>query len=323
MQLISKADFFKATKTFEYIPFTQTEGWVGFCYPYKEESTIYLVDNLSNPQIACLGHIKKMFGLSMLLIEGECIKDLTINKQKFCIFYSQLSTLGYDMIELNSSLIYSADYEICLRRSGFKKPVGLFSIPLSILVKTKEKLQYNRNWVRNIKKAKEENLYFEKIVNITSEITSQIEAAYKELTSLKNFSQTATSKQLNLMLSDENMHLFCVKNKDGKALCFRIIHINKDIATDVWAANIAESRSNNSTYFFIESILKYLAKKNVQYFDFGRILPGGNADSVYLFKQGIKGETIQYNGEWSWYKSPIYRPLMYFVKKYLMRKPEM
>jgi hypothetical protein len=46
-------------------------------------------------------------------------------------------------------------------------------------------------------------------------------------------------------------------------------------------------------------------------------------NSVFLFKNGVEGKHIVLNGEWSWYKNLYYRPLMYFVKKYLMKKREL
>ena len=56
----------------------------------------------------------------------------------------------------------------------------------------------------------------------------------------------------------------------------------------------------------------------------GRIVPSHllNLKGVFDFKDGIHGEYVIYNGEWSWYKKQYYRPLIYFVKKYLLKKRE-
>ena len=58
-------------------------------------------------------------------------------------------------------------------------------------------------------------------------------------------------------------------------------------------------------------------------FDMEKLAPSiHSTNAVFLFKNGIKGEYIVVNGEWSWHKNSFLRPLMYIAKKWFLKKIE-
>jgi len=139
----------------------------------------------------------------------------------------------------------------------------------------------------------------------------------------KGFSYRLNKESVARLLQGNEMKLFQLKDATGEVHCMRIIHIHNERATDVFAANTENSRENAATYFMMQAIFNILKTSGCTLFDFGRILPGHEGtDSVTQFKSGVHGEKALYNGEWSWYKNPFYRPMMYMVKKYLLKKTE-
>ena len=68
-------------------------------------------------------------------------------------------------------------------------------------------------------------------------------------------------------------------------------------------------------------ILELLKVEDYNFFDFGRIPPSNHhTNGVYIFKNGIKGNKIQYCGEWIYYKNSIFEEAMYLYKKYFLKK---
>lgn len=323
MEIVSRDRFFSLTKDFENIPFVQSKGWFLFCSAPSSDSTVFLIDDISNPQIGTFGYIKKFLFWKMLILEGECSKSINPSVEIMKNFFSDLGKLPYSMIEINSSNIYNPDYEIAIRQSGFLRPVGVFCVAQTLLVDLTKELDYNRNWKRNLEKAKNNNLVFEKIANPTKDIIELFADTYNKMSSFKGFNQKASALQIEQLLSDEKMNLFVVKDKEGEICALRIVFCHGKTSTDVLAANTFESRALSASHFMMHSIFLYLQSAGIKNFDFAKIAVGHtSANSVYLFKNGVKGEKILYNGEWSAYKKSLYRPLMYFVKKYLMRRLE-
>ena len=324
MKIINKDQFFEITKSFEWIPYTQTYGWYSFFCKDEKDDFLFLIDDKENPQIACFGHIKRALGFKMLMIEGECALKSTFSNVLVRNFYKAISELPYDMIEVNSNSLYDFEFEIGLRRAGFLRPVGVFSVPLSILVSLNKPIEYDRNWMRNLKKSKQHNLQFDYISKPSSLLIKEFVDTYNILSDFKGFGTKLNFTALNHLLEDSKMRLFLVRDKAGKVLCFRIVYVQKETATDIFAANTLESREFSATHFMMDALFAYLSKNKLKHFDFARILVGHpTADSVFLFKNGVRGKKVLYNGEWSFYKKKYYRPLMYFVKRWLFKKREL
>ena len=324
--LPNKNSFFEIIKDFEYIPYPQTEGWYNYLactQPNPSEKFIFLVDNLENPTIACFGFIMKFAWLKMLIIEGECIKTLPINRKIIQPFYEKITTLNFDFVEINSHAHYTPEFEIGIRKSGYLRPVGLFSNHLSKIINVQEEIQISRNWKRNLKKAEICNLIF----NVTSVISQNdviiFKQLYDDLSVDKKFHSQIKVEQLENLFQFEEFQLANVMSNDKIDVSF-IYRINKDIVEPLFIAKSMDAKNKGATFFMYIKLLEYLKNKKVLYFDIGRLAPStiSSLQGVFNFKDSIEGKYVIYNGEWSWHKKKYYRPLIYFVKKYLLRKRE-
>ena len=71
----------------------------------------------------------------------------------------------------------------------------------------------------------------------------------------------------------------------------------------------------------MQNIFEYLASKNIQFFDFSRIPIGKKgAQGVYDFKRSTRGQVIQYNGEWVFFKNERLRHLYYLYNLFFNKK---
>lgn len=321
IQIKDAKHFFDIQKQIKKIPFTQSEGW------YKSESLknnniLFFVDNEKDVNIAVWGR-EQSIPLSkkkLLLINGEAISE-NISEKSIIDFYSELTALNFEGIEINSDNKYNVDFEIGLRRAGFVRPYGSFSCPLTINFHLQEDFKFNRNWKRNVKKAIHSELKFEEIKTFTEETTKSIITMFKEMADLKNLGYQLEEKSLTGLLNSSDMRLFMVYDKQHSPVAARIIHDNKPYSSDVYAANSLTARDNGATYFIMQSIFEKLKEENYTEFDFGRIPPSNHAtDSVYVFKNASRGDKIQYNGEWCYYKSKRLELLLFLYKSFKLKK---
>lgn len=326
MIIHDKNTYFQILEQFEVVPHTQSRGWYEMHSLYKPERIIFIINNLENPTIACFAHIKKMFGLKMILIEGEAYKYAeSFNLKNIRAFYKKISKLDFPIIEVNSTSEYSFDYEIAVRHAGFLRPVGVFSMPVTKIVNLQEEIGFNQNWKRNLSKANSYKLTFEAVGEANIEDCEDFLAIYAEMTNRKNLQFTFSEKQLFKLLSDENhFQLFFARNKEQKRIATVLIHRNREKSGLLYAATGKLALDNSASFFLYKELFKYLADDGVRFFDMEKLVPSKDeVNHVFNFKNGVKGEHKQLNGEWALYKNKIYRPLMYFVKKHLMKKREL
>ncbi|MBN1463904.1 MAG: hypothetical protein JXQ69_03390 [Paludibacteraceae bacterium] len=323
MQLITKEQFFELTATFEWLPYTQTYGWFAFCNCDNSGNYLCLVDSFEKPQIACFCHVKKALGLKMLLLEGECLKSKNYKSSLIKSFYEGVCTLGYDMVEVVSNSVYNSEFEIGIRRAGFLRPVGAFSMPLSNWIDLRTAIKYNSNWTRNIKKSMDFQLQFQLHDSPDDELIQTIVSFYNQFTKEKGFLHQLNLEATTKLLRSSNFSLGVVTSPDNTILSCIIYHSTSSHAGLLYAAKSEEAKENGATFFMYSHLFEALRNKGVESFDMEKLVPSTHTtDGVFLFKDGVKGERVLYNGEWSWYKRRIYRPLMYFVKKCLFKKRE-
>jgi len=324
MVQINKKLFFQIISEFKIVTFHQTEGWLAFCNFADNGKIIFLVDDFSNPKMACFAHVKKALGLKMLLMEGICIKSPQYNYSEIQGFYNSITCLNFDIVEVNCGLRYTSNFEIGIRRAGFMRPVGTFSVPLSNWINLQEQIQYNNNWKRNLKKATEHKLSFRVLDHPSKDIVNHFVNFYNQFTKEKGFSHHLNFTQTYNMLQSDDFSLGVVYTEQNDVSCAIIFHHHVQHAGLLYAAKSENAKEIGSTFFMYDQLFKYLITKSFHSFDMEKIQPSTHAtDGVFLFKNGIKGEHVLYNGEWSWYKKNIYRPIMYFIKRYLMKKHEL
>ncbi|MDH7462451.1 GNAT family N-acetyltransferase [Chitinophagaceae bacterium 26-R-25] len=324
VSLSDKHNFFTLIKDFEYVPYTQTEGWYKYNSFSKPEDVVFIVDNIEEPSIACFGYIKKFFGLRMLMIEGECLKKNTVSREMVQSFFEDITKLGYDFVEISSISIYNPEYEIGIRSAGYLKPVGTFSMHLSKVIDLKKEISFSGNWRRNLKKSEKLHLQFEVIENASEKDITTFLELYTKLLSDKKIHHNIAPDQLKYLLADSRFKLAVAKDGNDKTDAVFIFFTDKTNAVSLFTAKSEEAKDNGAMFFIYAKLLEHLQQTAHSYFDVGRLTPSMTKElnGVFDFKDGMKGDYVIYNDEWSWYKKSRYRTMIYFVKKFLMKKRE-
>lgn len=324
MVLINHEAFFKITEQFEVIPYTQSRGMFEYNALSGIDRIKFFVNNLEQPTIACFGHEKSFFSKKMILIEGECClnaKQLTIDNIRS--FYNEITLLGYDFVEVCSNSEYSFNYETALRQAGFLRPVGQFSMPVTKIIDLTSEIKYNQNWKRNIKKSIQNELVFEPVVNPQINDCNDFITIYQEMISRKFLSISFSKEHIFALCKSGDFRIFFISTNQQR-IAGIIVHQRKTHAGLLYAATGQLALQNSASFFLYNELFKYLKINNVMSFDMEKLVPSTlPVNNVFIFKNGIVGNIIQLNGEWAWYKKSYYRPLMYFVKKYLMKKKEL
>ena len=323
MEIVDQTDFFDLTEHFQIKPFTQCKGWFLMHSYYHPKRIIFLVNDLVNPTIACFAHEKTFLGLKMILIEGEAYKDQhSLNLNDIRSFYKNLTELGYPIIESTSNAEYNFDYETALRQAGFLRPVGMFSLPGTKIIDLIA-YSYDSNWRYYVKKSLNENLVFKRVTEVTEKDVTDFIGIYNEMMKIKSVSSFFDKSQLHQLLNDKHFHLFFISYQ-GLRISAIITYQQDSHASLLYAANNAEGRKRFASFALYDSIFKYYVNQNIHTFDMEKLLPSTDeVNGVFKFKNGVSGKYHQLNGEWSWYSNAFYRPTMYFVKKYLMKKREL
>jgi hypothetical protein len=324
MELIDKNTFFNLVNDFEIIPYSQSKGMYAFHALKQPERILFFTDNTQHPSIACFGHLRKLFGKRLLMINGECYKDEQAQNLKVMrSFYSELTQSGFDFIEVCSNAPYSFRYEISMRQAGYLRPVGQFSMPVTKYINLKEPIEFDKNWRRNLKKAGQYGLSFEKIDSITMNDCIDFVTLYNGMVRRKRLDRTLSQEQIYALCHTGDFAIYFAIYKDCRISTF-MIHKNKNHAGSWLSATSEEGLKKSAAYFVYEQLISNLKSDNYDILDMEKLVPSTSAvNNVFLFKDGIKGEHVILNGEWCWYKKKCYRPTMYFVKKYLIKKREL
>jgi len=324
MDIIDNNSFFNLTQNFELVPYTQTKGMYEFHALSGNKRIHFFVNNKQEPTIAMFGH-EKSFGLiKMIQIEGECYANKRdVNIDNIRSFYSEISLLGYDIVETCSNDKYNFEYETALRQAGYLRPVGQFSMPVTKVIDLTSEITFTKNWIQNIKKSSRYELTFEPVTNLQISDCEDFISIYSEMLQRKSLAIPLSVDQIFALCKTGNFYLYFVSFKNVR-IAATIIHERKTHAGSWYAATNNEALHLSASFFMYKSLLEYLKDKGFKTFDMEKLVPSTKAiNSVFLFKNGINGNFIPLNGEWSWYKKTYYRPIMYFVKKYLMKKREL
>jgi len=320
MQKIEKDLFFQIQEKFDKIVFTQSKGWYDYL-SFKNNTIVFFVDNEKDPSLMFWGReqVIPVIKTKILRVEGEVFKP-SISDKVITKCYNSLLEHKYIGIEINSSHKYNINFEIGLRRSGFIRPISLFSCPLTIEVDLLKPFNFDNNWKRNVKKANKNKLNFTELTDFDTKSLSNIVNMFKEMANLKGLKHTLDIASLKTLTSSSDIRVFMALTKEGKPLAARIVHDKNKFVTDIYAANSIDSRDYGATYFLIEEILYSLKESGKTSFDFGRIPPSNhNTDTVYNFKNATRGNRIQYNGEWVYYRNKLIEYMVFLFKKFFLK----
>jgi hypothetical protein len=285
---------------------------------------VFIVNDPAAPTIACFGYVKKFFGLRLLSLEGECLKSNNVSRRIIQSFFEDITTLGYHFIEVNSIAIYDPEYEIGVRRAGYLKPVGSFSMHLSKVTDLRKEIGYSEQWTRNLRKSRRNNLRFEVCENISQQDIHRFLDLYSKLQTDKKFHHHILPAQLEYLFTDPRFKMAMVKNDDDSLHALFIYFTDGINATSLFTAKSEEAKNSRAMFVIFSQLLQHLKQTGNHYFDANRLVPSSTKElnGVFDFKDGLEGDYVIYNNEWSWYKKSSYRILIYFVKKFLMKKRE-
>lgn len=321
-EILNSETFFKLQKSLFVIPFTQSEAWYNMVQT-KKLKVKFFANSLENPSIMVWGVESKMPLLNkvILRINGEALAENNVDEKIVKEFYKNIKSL-FKAIEVDSNTEYKVDYEIGIRRAGFKRPIAFFSCPLTLENNLNGNQSRSRSWKRNVKIAEKANLIFSEISHAADSHISEFVNLFSEMAKTKSMTHVVNFNEIQALLSHESTKLYAISTPNKETLAYRIIQINNDYAYDIFASNSNTSRAyRGSTYLLIEKIFESLKKQGVKYFDFGRIPPSNhNTDKIYEYKIGARGNKIQYNGEWVYYESFIVESLVFLYKYFKLRK---
>lgn len=318
MQEVSRDIFYQTIAAWEDVPFSQTEGWVRMQSGNDASRVRYFLDE----QIGCAAHVKRCMGLSMLMIDTECLKHTQVKPVFIRQFYEALRQTGVDMIEFNSRRPYLANHEVGMRQAGFLRPVGSFSYELTNLIDLTQPLSYNENWRRNIKKSDVFGLKLQRIECPTDKDIADYMGLYKQMSAHKKLSLPFANELIKVLLSDPKFKLCFICQGEERQSAIIYHHVGSHAGL-LYAANGDKANEVHAGFAMYHQLLTLLASEGVQTFDMEKM--GASAHStnaVFLFKQGIRGELTPLCGEWAWYKRRWYGIGMYFVKKFLWKKQQ-
>ena len=239
-------------------------------------------------------------------------------------FYSNVDTLGYDIVEINSDSLYSTQFEVGIREAGLLRPVGLFSTTLSKLIDLRTPIQYDKNWKNNLKKADQYGLSFRMYdaKTITNEIIDSYLEIQEELTKRKHFAENLDHQRMHILLQDSHFVLGTVWHEGVMVSGMVALMDDGKRAMSLYSATSSIGRKLSASYLLRREVMAYaINERNIPSFDMGRMSPSIHSkNNIFLFKNGIEGNIVQYNGEWLWC-SHMWLPLvLYFINKYVWKR---
>ena len=166
--------------------------------------------------ISVLGTLNKIPILNkfILSINGES-KAKNLDEKFFKKSYLALINLSYQYVRIDSNSLYDIEFEIGLRRAGFKRPIMLFQSPLTIYNVMGNNSSRSNSWRRNVNIAKRSNLKF-RLESPSEENLRKFINFFNQMSSFKKIKFKLDYKHLRAIMSDSNMKLFsiCEENND-------------------------------------------------------------------------------------------------------------
>ena len=318
MVQIEHIEFSSFAAKFSNKPFEVTDAWVKY-QTAKGNKPKFFVDSKSQPQILCWARAKNIKFLGEVLDVQGPIFDKSVTTKQLHKFLDKIKKLPYKGVFINLSTEYNVIFEVACRKAMFKRPIGQSNTSLTILVNTND-FNPDRNWRRNLKKSQNVSFQFEIKQNVSLDDCRIIERLHAENSKIKNLGYLLKTEHVHELVKANNMHV-CFLYKNEQPIAGRIISIEDSISYDVYACNSFESRNNGATQFLMQSIFEYLKSNGIKYFDFSRIPLGKEgASGVYDFKNSTRGNVVQYNGEWVYFKNKKLRHLYYLYNLVVNKK---
>jgi len=287
----------------------QSTAWAKYKYNYGWETYRFIAFDNKDKIISLAQMLVRKYPLSNCIAwcPGGPIGDIsTINKNfiNFCV-----KTFGckrtYLRISPRIECEDSKKTEII--SNGWKIPKHKLTSGLSMVIDLsldKDMLLNNlsKNWKRNLKRFKEDQLTISKWDNPNIETIINL---YSKMELYKNIQQQHTTDTLSNLFKylGSNIILFrCDHNNELVAIRAAFIHNNK--GWDLLAATDQIARKYYGSHRLFWNLLMYCKTHGVKNFDLGGIHPK-SGEGVYNFKKGTGAKHITYLGEREWATSSI------------------
>ncbi len=316
---VSRTEFYKTVASWKHVPHTQTDTWLRSMT--NERNLRYYTDERQPATIACAGYVRRKAGMTMLCIGGECIRN-EVSVKQIRDFYDNIGTLGFDIVEINLNSVYEPEYEVGLRLAGLLRPVGMFSTALSKVVDLTQPLTFDKSWKHNLSQCEANGLKF-RVEAASQEAVERYMGMHNEMTARKHFDGALSEAQLKGLMSDPRFVMFMVEDSSGAAVAGRVVYAPENgRAVNLYSVTTPAGRRLHASYFLYINMFRYLsAQRGTPDFDLGRLAPSKRKkNDVFLFKNGIGGRLVQYNGEWLWCRRRWMPLMLYFMKKYVWKR---
>lgn len=312
MQSVNIDKFYEHVAHFAYVPYTQSKAWIQSTLLQAPHPVACFIDD----DIACIGLVRRCLGISWLLIEDECLRSSTIKPAARTTFYRAIIASGYDIVETNNRQIYLPEYEIAMRQAGFLRPIGSFSCQLTNNIPLTQPLSFNENWRRNLRKADANELTLRYVSQPTEQDISDYMQLYSEMTLHKKIGTPFTHESIRILLSSNQFRLYFVEHNHAPISAI-VVHTCGQHAGLLYAANSAKANELAAGAFMYRETIQQLAAEGFTSFDMEKLVASTHStNSVFLFKQGIRGQLTALNGEWSYYRHTWLGIIMFLLKKY-------
>ncbi len=314
IQEVDLHTFLSKTSDWQWVSHTQTQGWIE-AFLQERDVRYFMSEN-----IACMGWVSRKWGRRMLTVNGECFRTQQISNKQVFAFFEHLSKIDADFVSVNSDSAYSADYEVGIRQAGFLRPVGMFSTTLSKVVPLDQPYVFDKSWQRNLKQADESQLSFVPAV-CSEQAADEYVRLHNEMEQRKGFNDGLTVGQLRAILAQKCFRLAWVDDKDGSHLAGGIVYQRGGYGRFLYSFTTPAGREKSASYLLYKGWMDNLCREGVTRFDLGRLSPSKHLkNNLYLFKNGIGGEVVSYNGEWIYTSSRWLPFAMYVANKYYWKR---
>lgn len=315
VQTVDFHTFVTATNNWQRVAHSQTQGWKE-AFLQQADIRCFLSEN-----IACIGWIGRKWGKRMLTITGECFRTLPVSEKQVFAFFEQVVREPVDLIYVNSDSLYSPLYEVGIRQAGFLRPVGLFSTTLSKEVALDQPYRFDKSWQRNLRHTEEAQLRFVPVESPDDKSLADYVRQHNEMEQRKGFRDGLSVEQLRTILSYPDFRLAWVDDAQGSHLAGGVVFHRRDYARFLYSFTSLEGRRQSASYLLYKGWMDELASIGVKRFDLGRLSPSKhNKNNLFLFKNGVGGTTVSYNGEWLYSASQSLPFALYLANKHYWKR---
>ena len=256
--------------------------------------------------------IKGIWQGDFMFIDSD-IKKETIDGDKYITFTPNTITYAVPVDQPLAKQMQSAKVGVIWHTSYTGKTIADLSAVFNV----------NTNQLKKSKDVWAGDVNFQDVSGTATLTADELKSVNKDIedaeADLKKLNYKLESISLKSLLQSEDIRLFVVQDANGKILSARIIHVSYPFSSDIFAANSITSRSCGAAYFIMQNIFEILHEEGFKHFDFGRIPPSDHAtDNIYQFKS-LTGDSIQYNGNWSFYENKWLEFLMFCFKNFKLK----